>query len=56
VEDSRNGILSAKAAGMRVVAIPNSRYPPDEEALGTADVVLGTIGELTPDAVDEDAR
>jgi len=56
VEDSPNGILSAKAAGMRVVAIPNSRYPPDEEALGTADVVLGSIGELTPDAVDEDAR
>jgi HAD superfamily hydrolase (TIGR01509 family) len=47
VEDSGNGILSAKAAGMRVVAIPNLRYPPDEEALGTADVVLRSIDELT---------
>jgi HAD superfamily hydrolase (TIGR01509 family) len=53
VEDSYNGILSAKAAGMRVVAIPNLRYPPDDEALGAADVVLRSIGELTPAVVDE---
>jgi HAD superfamily hydrolase (TIGR01509 family) len=53
IEDSRNGILSAKAAGMRVVAIPNPRYPPDEEALATADVVLPSIAELTPAAVEE---
>lgn len=56
VEDSRNGILSAKAAGLRVVAIPNSRYPPGEEALTAANVVLGSIGELTPAAVDEGAE
>ena len=53
IEDSHNGILSAKAAGMRVVAIPNPRYPPDEEALAAADVVLGSIAELTPDGIDE---
>jgi HAD superfamily hydrolase (TIGR01509 family) len=53
IEDSHNGILSAKAAGMRVVAIPNRRYPPGEEALAAADVVLGSIAELTPAAVDE---
>jgi HAD superfamily hydrolase (TIGR01509 family) len=56
VEDSRNGILSAKAAGMRVVAIPNRRYPPGEEALGAADVVLRSIVELTPATVDEMSR
>ena len=54
IEDSRNGILSAKAAGMRVVAIPNPRYPPDEEALAAADVVLRSIADLTPAVVEED--
>jgi HAD superfamily hydrolase (TIGR01509 family) len=52
IEDSRNGILSARAAGMRVVAIPNERFPPGEEALAEADVVLGSIRELTPAAVE----
>ena len=47
VEDSHNGIRSAKAAGMRVVAIPNAAYPPDPEALADADVVLETIAALT---------
>jgi HAD superfamily hydrolase (TIGR01509 family) len=53
VEDSRNGILSAKAAGMRVVAIPNTRFPPDEEALVAADVVIPSITGLTPETVEE---
>jgi HAD superfamily hydrolase (TIGR01509 family) len=52
VEDSRSGILSASAAGMRVVAIPNKRFPPDEEALAAADVIIPSINELTPDAVE----
>jgi HAD superfamily hydrolase (TIGR01509 family) len=52
VEDSGNGILSARAAGMRVVAIPNPRFPPGEEALAAADVVILSIGELTPDVVE----
>ena len=56
IEDSHNGILSAKAAGMRVVAIPNRRYVPGEEVLSTADVVLGSIVELTPATVDEMSR
>jgi HAD superfamily hydrolase (TIGR01509 family) len=54
VEDSRNGILSAKAAGMRVVAIPNTRFPPDEEALAAADTVIPSINDLTPDTVEGD--
>ena len=52
VEDSHNGIRSAKAAGMRVIAVPNPHFPPDDEALGQADVVLPTIDELTPVAVE----
>jgi len=55
VEDSHNGILSARAAEMRVVAIPNTRYPPGEEALAAADVVIRSITELTPETVDEGA-
>jgi HAD superfamily hydrolase (TIGR01509 family) len=46
VEDSQNGIRSAKAAGMRVYAIPNLHYPPAPDALAEADVLLGSIGEL----------
>jgi HAD superfamily hydrolase (TIGR01509 family) len=52
VEDSHNGILAAKAAGMRVLAIPNRHFPPGEEALAQADVVLDSLAELTPEAVE----
>jgi HAD superfamily hydrolase (TIGR01509 family) len=52
IEDSENGIRSAKAAGLRVLAIPNPRYPPDDEALAAADDVLGSLADLTPEAVD----
>jgi HAD superfamily hydrolase (TIGR01509 family) len=51
VEDSENGILSAKAAGMRTIAVPNPRYPPAEAALAEADLVLASIRELTPEVV-----
>jgi HAD superfamily hydrolase (TIGR01509 family) len=46
VEDSHGGIRSAKAAGMRVIAIPNPTYPPDAEALAQADVVVRSLAEL----------
>lgn len=52
VEDSHNGIRSAKAAGMRVLAIPNPHFPPAAEALADADVVLRSIAELTPELID----
>ena len=52
VEDSENGILAAKAAGMRTIAIPNPHYPPHEDALAAADVVLASIEVLTPAAVE----
>jgi HAD superfamily hydrolase (TIGR01509 family) len=51
VEDSHAGIRSAKAAGIRVVAIPNATYPPDEEALELADAVVGSLDELTVDVL-----
>ena len=52
VEDSHGGIRSAKAAGMRVIAIPNPSYPPDDEALAQADVTIRALDEQTPELVD----
>ena len=37
---------------MRVVAMPNPHFPPDDEALAQADVVLRSIAELTPEAIE----
>ena len=51
VEDSENGIRSAKAAGMRVLAIPNPHFPPPAQVVALADVVLAAVAELTPAAV-----
>ena len=51
IEDSSNGLRSAAAAGAAVVAIPNREFPPDPDALALADVVLGSVEELTPDVV-----
>jgi HAD superfamily hydrolase (TIGR01509 family) len=52
VEDSHNGIRAAKAAGMRVIAIPNRRFPPGDDALAEADLVLETLAGLTAEAVE----
>jgi HAD superfamily hydrolase (TIGR01509 family) len=51
IEDSHNGIRAARAAGMRVIAIPNRDFPPDE-ALAQADVVLESLAGLTAEAVE----
>ncbi|MEV5763063.1 HAD family phosphatase [Micromonospora sp. NPDC052213] len=52
VEDSSNGVRSAAAAGMTVVAVPHGSYPLDPDAERLAAVVLGAVGELTPATVD----
>jgi HAD superfamily hydrolase (TIGR01509 family) len=51
VEDSTNGLLSAAAAGMRTIAVPNPAHAPAPRALAAAAVVLASIAELTPEAV-----
>ncbi|MFI6821514.1 HAD family hydrolase [Micromonospora sp. NPDC050187] len=51
VEDSSNGVRSAAAAGMRVVAVPHGAYPLDPDAERLAAVVLPSIGALTPEVV-----
>ena len=52
IEDSEPGLRSARAAGLRVIAVPNLHFPPNDEALALADVVLATIDELTAEIVD----
>ena len=48
VEDSTNGLRAAAAAGMRIIALPNRAFPPAEDALQLADVVIGSLDELRP--------
>jgi HAD superfamily hydrolase (TIGR01509 family) len=51
IEDSSNGLRSAAAAGLHVIAIPRPQYPPDPDALAAASLVLPSLAELTPAAV-----
>lgn len=51
IEDSTNGIRSARAAGMTVIAVPNRDYPPEAETRGQADRILDSLVDLTPDLV-----
>ncbi|WP_246089963.1 HAD family hydrolase [Nonomuraea deserti] len=49
VEDSSNGLRSAHAAGMHVIAVPHPRYPPAPDALALAWRVLPNLDALTPE-------
>src|SRR5487761_247774 len=51
VEDSANGLRSAAAAGLQVIAIPQPSYPPGDSVLGPARLVLPGLAGLTPAAV-----
>jgi HAD superfamily hydrolase (TIGR01509 family) len=51
VEDSSNGLRSAAAAGLHVIAVPRPEYPPAADALAQAQAVLGGLDELTVDLV-----
>ena len=46
IEDSENGIKSAHAAGLRVIAIPNPHFPPADDALALADEILPDLDAL----------
>jgi beta-phosphoglucomutase-like phosphatase (HAD superfamily) len=50
VEDSANGIRSAHAAGIAVIAIPNKEFPPDAGALALASRVIDNL-DLLDDTV-----
>ena len=51
VEDSSNGLRSAAAAGMTVIAVPNPHYPPAADALSLAAATVPVVGDVTPDLV-----
>ena len=51
VEDSSNGLRSAAAAGLAVIAVPRPAYPPVPDALALARLELGSLTELTVAAV-----
>jgi HAD superfamily hydrolase (TIGR01509 family) len=51
IEDSSNGLRSAAAAGLAVIAVPHPKYPPAPDALGSARLVLAGLAELTPDTI-----
>jgi HAD superfamily hydrolase (TIGR01509 family) len=52
IEDSANGIRAAVAAGMATIAIPNRAFPPPDDVLAQAHVVLPSLRELTPELVE----
>jgi HAD superfamily hydrolase (TIGR01509 family) len=56
VEDSSNGLRSAAAAGLAIVAVPNPHFPPAPDALALAAVVLPGLDALTPDILAGAAR
>jgi HAD superfamily hydrolase (TIGR01509 family) len=50
IEDSLNGVLAGRAAGMTVVLVPNHSVPPAPGARAAASVVLDDLSALDPDA------
>jgi HAD superfamily hydrolase (TIGR01509 family) len=51
IEDSTNGIRSAHAAEMAVIAVPNEDFPPEPDSLALADLTLGSLEEVSPERV-----
>ena len=48
VEDSYNGVLAARAAGMTVVLVPNRTIPPPPGTAELADAVVDRLTDLDP--------
>ena len=51
IEDSSNGLRSASAAGLGVLAVPHPAFPPAIDALALADVVVDSLDDITPELV-----
>ncbi|KAE8764475.1 HAD family hydrolase [Georgenia thermotolerans] len=52
IEDSSNGLRSASAAGMIVVAVPHEAFPPAPDALAVTTAQVRTLDEVTPDLLE----
>ncbi len=55
IEDSANGLRSAAAAGLTVIAVPNRAFPPAPDALALAATVVEHIREVTPALIERAA-
>jgi HAD superfamily hydrolase (TIGR01509 family) len=53
IEDSSNGLRSAAAAGMAVIAVPNPHYAPAPDALALAAAAVPVVGDITPALVEQ---
>ncbi len=51
IEDSTNGILSAATAGLAVIALPNSQFPPARGAIARAADLITSLDDLTVERV-----
>ncbi len=54
VEDSLNGVLAGRAAGMFVVLVPIDSVPPPPETRSIADLIIDRLANLDPDAISHD--
>ena len=52
IEDSANGIRAGVAAGMKVIAVPNKDFPPSQDALDLATLVLDRVADLTNQTIE----
>lgn len=51
VEDSLNGVLAGRRAGMTVVLVPNESVPPADEARTAASAVIDRLSDLEPASI-----
>ena len=52
IEDSSNGLRSAQAAGVMVIALPHEAFPPAEDALALADARVANLDDLTVELIE----
>lgn len=52
IEDSLNGMRSARAANMKVIAIPDERYTSKDSVGDLADIVLDSLEEINKELLD----